>query len=281
MGEVTDAVGVADDLTKWGFGELAPKPNTPQGALKIAVDKIYNKRGITREELPARSGYALFNVVPVVTNGVETHDHQKMFSVKWPTSSGLNLIFADPKTGCAVSPKGSDECQEIYERELLFAGRHKIMRVLTLAVERMNGVSLRDKGGLYWIPERSVATFSRIAEIVSNHGGVTTNRYGDVVTNNMVSLLRTAHDVDSARAICHALKNTIAKNLEANERDCQKENPGERMVKNRKQEAIDTHTMVEEFSEILGETLDELKAHAKAVEAHACSVIDINFGFGE
>mgnify|MGYP003632057327 CR=1 FL=1 len=266
LGEGTNAQALEAGLTALGLDTFTAEANTPNGALKIALTKTYGRSGVKIDALPSGDGYVVTYLKGDNQNGVKTLDYEVAFSVEYPTDITGSLIFRSPKTGMVVQPNGHVNAQAIYTNEMSTCARHKVARCLTRIVTHLNGVALRDRGGLYWLPQSKMATFGDVARVVQNAG------------SNSVYTVRTAHDTESVRAICDALTNEVNSELDTINADIMGGDIKKRAMKSRQERAVNLRSQVAEYESILGTALDSLKDRCDEADTAAATTILAAFG---
>jgi len=265
LGEDTSAVDLDTGLRGLGLDAYTAEANTPNGAVKIALTKTYGRKGVKIDALPSADGYVVTYLKADNQNGVKTLEYDVAFSVEYSTDRST-LIFRSPTTGMVVQPNGYQNAQAIYAHEMSTCARHKVARCLTRIVGHLNGVALRDRGGLYWLPQDKMATFNGVAEVIQNAGG------------NSVYTVRTAHDTESVRAICDALTNEVNSELNTINADIMSGDIKKRAMKSRQDRAVNLRAQVAEYESILGTALDSLKERCDEADTAAATTILAAFG---
>ena len=265
LSETTDAKSLEAGLRAIGLDRFTAEPNTPNGAVKIALTKTYGQRGVKIDALPSGDGYVVTHLKGDNQNGVNTLDYEVAFSVEYSTDKST-LIFRSPKTGMVVQPNGHVNAQAIYSHEMSTTASHKVARCLKRIIGHLNGIALRDKGGLYWLPQSKMATFGDVARVVENAG------------SNSVYTVRTAHDTESVRAICAALTNEVNFELGLVNADIMNPEKKKRAKKTSQARAVNLRAQVAEYESILGTALDSLKDKCDDTDAAAATAILSAFG---
>ena len=265
LGEDTSAVDLDTGLRGLGLDAYTAEKNTALGAVKIALTKTYGGKSATIARVGGLEKYAVSYPKAVVTNGVDDIDYIKAFTVEYSTDKSV-MIFRSPTTGMVVQPNGYHNAQAIYTNEMSTCARHKVARCLTRVVGYLNGVALRDRGGLYWLPQDKMATFNAVAKVIQDAG------------SNSVYTVRTAHDTESVRAICDALTSEVNSELDTINADIMGGDIKKRAMKSRQDRAVNLRAQVAEYESILGTALDSLKERCDEADTAAATTILAAFG---
>ena len=144
--------------------KLLPEPQTPQKALRQAVRTVQiGKRNVD------------------IINSVDTNDHL-VFTVSraQPVDNEGNVTYAqearmtlDKRTGIL----GSDHNTELTERirteyDVLLSSHtaRDIMMMITKALQQWSAVTLRDTGGIYYVPRTQSENLRRLRDVVKQFG---------------------------------------------------------------------------------------------------------------
>jgi hypothetical protein len=263
LAEDTSAVALDAGLRGLGLDTFTAEKNTPKGAVKIAVRKTYGGKSTQITEVNGK--YSVSYPVAVKTNGVDDIDYVKAFTVEHSTD-GASLIFRSPTTGMVVQPNGYHNAQSVFNHEMGLCASHKVLRCLTRVLDHLNGVTLRDRGGLYWLPQDKMATFNSVAQVIQNAG------------SNTVYTLTTAHDTESVRAICDALTNEVNSELDTINKNIMDPEKKKRAKKTNQTRAVNLRAQVAEYESILGTALDSLKDRCDEADTAAAVTILAAFG---
>lgn len=90
------------------------------------------------------------------------------------------------------------------EASLATLGASAVGKVLSDVVDKLGGVSLRDGGGVYWLPERSAADWSRFAADIESAG-----------VGNSVYAMQVAADAEMVRCVGDRMTGEVGTQLES------------------------------------------------------------------
>ncbi len=259
------AHGVA--VPRGGFSSYLPEPNTRKAALQAALQAVYASRACRVEALPkGAQGYTLTEVKGVTKNGVNTIEHNVRFSVEVPAALDRPML-KDPQTGSVVTPPMYEALCETYQAELGKVPHTKLSRSLKLAVQGMNGISLRTTGGVYWIPEKFVKSWAWLTRAVESSS-----------PSSRVYRVRTALDPSGLKAIHDRLVSEIQQECEEIERDILNGSLGKRALNGRRNRADDMTRKVKMYEKILGQSLTGVRSTIKEADKTAAAAIVQLFG---
>jgi hypothetical protein len=145
-----------------------------------------------------------------------------------------------------------------------------IGKLLVDVLARAGGTTLRESGGVYWVPEESVQAVERMAAFVEECGEDGGNR---------VYLLRTAMDESTVRAVRDAITAEVTKEANAIVNELKENDFGDEALTRRQLAAASLHARVSRYERILGEamsTLHEVVRVAEQAGAAADSVRESN-----
>tara|TARA_R100001594_G_scaffold29905_1_gene55735 strand:- start:1839 stop:2654 length:816 start_codon:yes stop_codon:yes gene_type:complete len=228
-----------------GRAHLIPETRVDLQALQRSIREAFpGKRTLVRP-LSGKPGYA---VVHEHSGGTEMeYEEEVRFAVV------ANEIF------CSESnhPKLAfieDEYQN--QKDLVTA--NKLGGVLVKACQELQGIPLRNRGGLYWIPEANRLKWEEIVRVVERCN-----------IRNTTSLVKTTTDKKTLDAVCDSLVHQVSKKLENLETSLEEGELGKRGLKTREREAQELDDLVQTYEKILGKTLTSLRDRASDVESAA------------
>jgi hypothetical protein len=220
---------------------------------RLAVFDVYLQQGpaeLSKQSAPPP-------IVPAFTTRLDKNEN-----VTLELHEGVEKI---PHSSYATSLA---HLQQMYRSERNTCTPSAVSKSLTATLESLNCTSLRpSRGGIHWIPESKLRKWQAVAEVVDRG-----SRHSAEKHVPHVHVLSVKRDKDLLIAVKQGLTHSIATAAKALVNDVQDSDLGQRAVENRQKEATILKRKVEEYEEILGETLDHLHVAcdmAKTVVAEA------------
>jgi hypothetical protein len=158
-------------------------------------------------------------------------------------------------------------CQVAYDEALKTTDHKKVMRCLTRIIEHFNGTPMRGRGGLYWIPEQNIPAFKKVSDIMT---------LGNL--RNEVDLMRTAHDVDSVRAVCRGLKRRVKSEVATISKSLMNPDITDKAKVKKDKEAQNLYSSIADYKNMFGDALSSLEEVSD--QADAAAVIEVLQAFG-
>jgi hypothetical protein len=229
------------------------EPRADNSALQNALQE-YARRRIRKKDVlvranlhPSNNGYS----VVLEWKGVDRCDHAHAFTARVGANGVVQVIPA----GAA----DADELSRLFLEYKALASAQAIGKCLTGIVADLDGVCLRQAGGIYWLPEPALPKWADVAEVVERAGP------------NAVETVRTAMDEGTARA----LKTAITREIGAAADQMFEEMAGglgEKAAANRLEIARALEQRIQRYSDILQDSLSELREKLHKVQ-HALTVL--------
>lgn len=220
------------------WGKLAPRERTPESCLRDALSFLFPK-AILRP-LEKRDGFAVLqeqrfkdDVQTICTHAVAIED------------SGIVM-----RRGYGYDLSQAIEHRYNNERQLLRPAQ--VATALVACMANLNAVMLRPTGGLYWLPDTSLHTWTQLADVVQG-----------AAVGNTIYRITHAFDNESVRAVRDAI--LAESNRRATEiiADIDSGELGERALRQRSRDADALRIKVEEYERILGEALPSARELAE------------------
>lgn len=127
----------------------------------------------------------------------------------------------------------------------------------------LEGVSLKDSGGVYWLPPDKCSRWEEIIRAFESAG------------DNKVYIMRTVMDAQTVRAVTDNITDEVMKaNAELKEEICSGK-LGEQAILNRLEKAQQLHKRVSEYESILGRTMQSLHDCILVAETASASAVAI------
>ena len=140
-------------------------------------------------------------------------------------------------------------------RGLLGAGQ--VGACLVSVVEGLGGTRLRPSGGIYWLPEHLLATWSALAQVVEGAAAF---------SKHAVYTMRNAMDADAVRAVRDAICHEVLAEAGRLKDEIRSGELGERAVEGRKAQAAELRKKVDLYEGLLNVGLTELKKACEDAE---------------
>lgn len=154
--------------------------------------------------------------------------------------------------------------QTQYEQAKATVGGDAVGRALVEIMAHLKGTTLREVGGVYWIPEESVPTWQRVIEAFDNTGCKT-----------RLYCARTVMDEQMARWVKDAIVSEITASATALTEEIAEGTLGEQALETRKVKAQALRGRVAEYESILSEMLPHLHAVVQVAETAASSALAV------
>lgn len=238
LGQQTDPVRLANGLTALGLPKYNPAPRSWLMSLKAALAQMFDRpeelvRPLKHKE---RNGY----IVVVEEKG----DYNNSYSRKVGAS-------ADPNTGEAFVNVGDCDQAELQRltnhfRRVLPAASVSAM-LTDMIRQELDGITLKDNGGLYFIPEEHVGKWMDLCHVVENAAVQPTTNDMSVVPLEMNEM--------TMRDIKRQITAEMERDAGALEEELRTNNLGTDALVNRVHRAADLQHRIERYEQILGETL--------------------------
>jgi hypothetical protein len=228
-----------------GFLKYAPLPRTDQACLKDALAKLYSKYLI--RPLAKRDGFAVLEEIRQ-QDDVQTVNK---FSVTVDENGVVNLLRNWADTWAIRSELDN-------QRKLLRPAQ--VTACLVGVLSELGAVTLRPKGGIYWLPDSALPTWRLITDAVES---------SSVGGRNSVYKITHQFDGDSIRAVRDALLGEIERESERIMQEVDGGELGETALRNRAAEAESLQQKVREYERILGERLPDAEQLAYKAEMTA------------
>lgn len=233
-----------------GRAELIPERIDDRYALQRALQSLYpDRRALVRPLGRGVVGYALVHEDP---NGTEMEYQEELRAA---LLNGQLLISP-------AEHSAREELTTRYREERNFVTASKLGGVLVRAARALSGISLRSRGGFYWIPEQNLEKWRAIAQVVEDAHG-----------SNRISMMRTTTDEDSVDSVCDSLIAQVQSGLAQVEEKLATGDLGKRGLRTQQAEAKELDRLVQKYEKILGRTLDSLRTQTAQVEAQASMAV--------
>ncbi len=151
-----------------------------------------------------------------------------------------------------------DDCKNAFDLWAMGVTASSVGVALSNAVRKLGGVPLRPRGGIYWLPQRAVTKWEKIAKSVV-----------DAEKHNIVFQLSTIHDSNSAKAVLKAVELDLIRRFEEIE-SALSGDLGDRALKTKLSQLRTLKVDIKEYETILGESFEHVQAEVENTENLEC-----------
>jgi len=249
----TDRAKLQQALNALGLDTPVPE-RTAQAALRAAMEQharaTIQTSKTTRvlvRPLEDRDGYAIVQ---------EEAEGQSLYY-----SPGVKATLAEDGS---LNTYGIWDIEDAYRQEQNILPAANVAGMLTGILSRLGAVALREKGGVYWLPQDAVDAWGLIAKAVEASG-----------EGNAVFQVKTGLDGEAIRAIEAALAHEVRRDTQTIRDEIASGDLGDRALENRKAKAAAIRTKIEHYESILQRQLAGLKdlADRATTEEVGCSLV--------
>lgn len=241
----SDRRTLEDGFNAIGYKSACPAPICNRSALRDALTEHKGRLGKTVlvRQLADVNAFALVDE----RRGVDANEYEQLATVRVDESgrlefSGVDLAF-------------EDNVREAFRVALTTVGQGELSRALVGLVDTLHGISLRPKGGIYWLPESALSTWCELCSYVELAGA-----------GSEVWQLRTAMDDRAIQAIRDGLSSQILSEAETIRDEIATGNLGERAIETRRQLCAARRVKVAAYKALLGESLSDLDSALDAID---------------
>jgi hypothetical protein len=243
----SDREKILTELDALGHKDLAPGKRTGFAAAKRAAQLVFPGSGFHIGNLDKKGGVTIEKIV-----------HSTDTENDYPQVAYLKIDDAGELTTVVITDPGADINKRIQLRESLtneFAtakaqcGATAIGIALTKTCKQLGGVSLRDNGGVWFVPEFSQELFRKIVAVFE--GSALTGR-------NLVQSLTVAKTDETIRGVHESLCGGITERINEIRTELARD-PGKRLRKNRKDEVSRLLDQAKSYQSLLGDNLEDTK----------------------
>lgn len=246
LAEFSNLTRIEQGLAGLGYDAFAPGPPSPAVALRRALGHVFHGGDRLIRQITA-SRFA------VVNETRQADDLVYDTGLKAEVGSGEVVV---------ISPDSHPAALSILDQYAVERQRIPGMTVgqsLAAIAAVLGGVRLRDTGGVFWIPEDAVETWSRVAEafeVAASHGNTTVYR------------LRTSVDEASAEAVTAAITAEVEATV-AEIRGKIRDQTRESALRRRVEESEALTAKIAKYEAILSRPLGALRKAAEDAEREA------------
>jgi hypothetical protein len=248
----SDREKIAEELAAIGQEDLAPGKRTAFAAAKRAAQNCYSGAGYHIGNLKDRAGVTIERVVH--SDDTENEYPQVAYLlVDEATGDIKTLAVIDTTLNTDQRIGLRESLRKSYEQALEQCGASSVGIALTKACDKLGGVSLRDNGGVWFIPEFSLDLFKKITSVFERNGNHGRSKVQSLTVAKTDETIRGVHD-----SLCGGITQRIV--------DIRTElaaDAGKRLRKNRKAEVEKLLDQAKAYESLLDSSLDDTK---KALE---------------
>ncbi len=249
--------GALRDRLLWlGLEEMMPAERTDASALKAALASVCKSEKGEDKDDDCLIDYA---VQPHKNQGKDGYD---VASVRrYVDRNSTSQEFGAKVVGGRVQITHGF-CTSLYDLQRSFEhfktelSGSAVSAFLVKMVLKLGGVTLREKGGVYYVPSRAIEGWTQIADAVEEAGGF------DKENNrvNQCYLLLTPMTAQTFRAVRDAITAEVTAESEAIAAEIAKGEIGQEALENRRDKLAGLVGRVAEYEEILGEGLPKVRS---------------------
>ena len=239
-------------LSLWrplGLEGIVPQPVTGYVALREALYECFAEPCYLIRPLKGVSGFTVKREV----KGQEDNDVATACVAKLTDQGNITINPYDQALAAKLAGA--------YQVHKGYLPSEKISESLTRLVENSRGISLRQKGGVYWLPEDSLPSVLAASKGVEQ-AAAKAGRSG-------VYFFRHRLDPDSVRGVKDNLVREIGDRVREISKDVTSGQLGERALRMRESLAVDLEQMLSQYEEILDCGLANVRQQVEAVRIAA------------
>ena len=239
-----------DGFESIGRVDLLPETQNEGQALKRAISRNFRSRNKIIRPLKGVVGFAVVDESEtILPSGQRKLVHEEELRIA--VSGGVML--SNPSDHPAIP-----QIKSLFAEERTQVTAAKLGTILVKACNQLSGIPLRPRGGFYWIPNSKAAEWEAIVNVVEQ-----------AEPRNTTWRMKTTTDQETLNAVCDSLVIEVEKKLENLSESLHEEELGKRALKTKEKTAIELGDLVEEYEEILGRTLQDLRDKATEVQSAA------------
>ena len=229
-------------LSDLGYGWLTPNHRTPEALLKFVLEANY-PRDLVRPTLDG---------VEVVREGVGTSEHGNQYH---------RVLSA------AIRPDGRIECwpndwelatelESQYQDEYGWLTGSQMSAAFVKVIAHMGGISLRDRGAVYFIPVDKLEEFGKIRDVFRQAG------------HTQVAEAEVRVTSESVTAVRDALERQVLAEVTAITEDLGDPDMGDRALSNRMERITAMRKQLALYQPVLNDALEGLSDSITKLENH-------------
>lgn len=258
-------------LQQLGLDKFCPAERSPTQALQIALNE--HKKS-TRRELRAGAKHGDKSKLDVavqaladrqangfevlgIERGEQINVYSGRFSVKLDEQEQVVV------TSGALTLDNQQALQRQFAAARATLGADSVGPSLIEIAKHLGGTTLREAGGIYYVPEQALPVWEQVMAAFQESGG------------SRVYCVRTVMDTQTVRAVKDAIVSEVCSKAGELTDEITSGSLGPTAIENRKAKALALHARVHEYEGILSETLGHLHAVIQVAEQAAAAALAI------
>lgn len=244
---------IEEDWTDAGLPtRLMPKAPCGSTALRRAMRELRGSRRLVRP-LTGRGHFALVNESIDRSNGVEALEHSTSLTVKLRGEEQLEFAPTYHPDTQAVT--------NAFVKHVAASSQSEVGSALVKLVAHLDGLSLRDTGGFYYLPPSKVAAWEAAMAIFAKH------------SKHKLFKIPAMRSEDAMTAIIDALQQEADAEVKDMESVLAEEDAGVVKLRNRHSHCESVEEKVTRYEELLGTKLDDLRARLESLRANLAAAV--------
>lgn len=238
-----------DELHKLGLAHYCPLKRADSQCLKDALERRVG--GKDREVMALAKGQG-FSVKQVTRGQTDVDLNTRLVVLQ----SAGNLTFITDYLQAETMVR--DE----FDFQSSIVTGNQVSSMLVSIAKAMGGQTLRDSGGVYWMPPERVDLWQQVGKAVeasASPNGKT----------GAIYVIRTIMDDEAVRAVYDAVFTEVSTDAERMAEEIDSLTLGEKALDNRANRLIALGKRVEHFEELLGRNMDGLKQMLEEIKDNA------------
>tara|TARA_Y100001938_G_scaffold138836_1_gene204903 strand:+ start:4917 stop:5783 length:867 start_codon:yes stop_codon:yes gene_type:complete len=253
----SDKLILQEGFKELGIDSLIPDPRIDTQALNRALSLVFRGRDYTIKTVKGTSGYIICGREDL-GDGRRRYTEALRVTFKSSTSGepvSLEYEHGSEDTSIQVHSWTLHQIEDEFRRQEGIIPANTLGTVLSKVARKERGVSMRPRGGMYWLPEDKREFWEKVAEVVNKAN-----------SDNTISIMETIVNKNSLSAIRSGLIRQVTSGLKQLEEGIEDGELGKRALKSRKNAAEELDDLIETYSEILNDTLSDLRDHQSQVD---------------
>lgn len=257
-GSQTDPEQLLDGLAKAGYTGFKPKKRTWLMSLKAALAERFKDEMVRPLEKRDDNGYTVVKE----TKGKTANLYDRLFNAKVTMTGGVDLYNVDPSFQGKVAKQDLQDRTDHFHSVLPGDSVSKLL--VEIIKNKLDGISIRDGGCIYFLPEENINQWRKVCSLVSLAavGG----------TQNKFTSLQMERTDETLRDIKDSIITEVTTKTAEIRADLSKNDLGDRAITNRVNRSLELAKRVQFYEGMLGEALETCRdALTKTEQAVALS----------
>jgi len=248
---------IAQAWSDLGLERLVPRRSTLTDAVSWALRSSFSEQRFLVRALPG--GWSV-QEEQVIDGGLE---YREVCRVKLDARTTVETDYFTLGSGADESTiERVVKTVTLATRALGSVPRKHVTAALVSLVRSCGGIPLRDRGGVYYMPEWGMEKWEKAAAAVEKAA---------MTGSNSIYLLRVKKDADGARAIIAALTSEVYSEISTMRQEIEAKGLSGSALTRRQSKARRVLSKVENYEELLGSEMDLLRAACAEVEPDAAA----------